>query len=514
MGFEPSPYQQAIYNEVATTDHNINVNAVAGSGKTTTLLGCLERIPRGKSIIFMAFNNSIVKELQARNRRPNVDIMTLHSYGWRLLLRRYGNAAKMNPNKSIAKLEVVLKRHSHDEAVQELLMRRKKGYLIYLIPKIVDLMRTALCRPEIGEIEALCEYHDIDCGLLEKQLALETFAVAAADVSQFDFTDMLYVPVTDPSVRFRKYEVIMVDESQDMSLLQHELIKRALDRRSRLITVGDPRQAIYGFAGADANSYARLAELNGTSVEMPLSVCYRCGRRIVEEAEKIVPYIRPYERAHEGEVILGSLNDIEDGDWIICRNLRPLIEVYLWLLKNKIKSQVRGKDIGRSLVDLIDKTGARTVDQLDALLMKEADKLAQKLRNKGWNNPDASPKMDELFEKIEVIRALAVEASTIAELRDTIEGIFTDELKGILLMTIHKSKGLENDNVFFLAPELIPSRFATQPWQLEQELNLKYVAITRAKNSLIYVPLNQKDYDLCKPFSGRYSVQGSRRRTQ
>lgn len=507
MGFEPSPYQQAIYNEVATTDHNINVNAVAGSGKTTTLLGCLERIPRGKSIIFMAFNNSIVKELQARNRRPNVDIMTLHSYGWRLLLRRYGNAAKMNPNKSIAKLEVVLKRHSHDEAVQELLMRRKKGYLIYLIPKIVDLMRTALCRPEIGEIEALCEYHDIDCGPLEKQLALETFAVAAADVSQFDFTDMLYVPVTDPSVRFRKYEVIMVDESQDMSLLQHELIKRALDRRSRLITVGDPRQAIYGFAGADANSYARLAELNGTSVEMPLSVCYRCGRRIVEEAEKIVPYIRPYERAHEGEVALGSLNDIEDGDWIICRNLRPLIEVYLWLLKNKIKSQVRGKDIGRSLVDLIDKTGARTVDQLDALLMKEADKLAQKLRNKGWNNPDASPKMDELFEKIEVIRALAVEASTIAELRDTIEGIFTDELKGILLMTIHKSKGLENDNVFFLAPELIPSRFATQPWQLEQELNLKYVAITRAKNSLIYVPLNQKDYDLHKPFSGRYSVQ-------
>ena len=39
MAFQPSPYQQAIYNEVATTNHNINVNAVAGSGKTTTLLG-------------------------------------------------------------------------------------------------------------------------------------------------------------------------------------------------------------------------------------------------------------------------------------------------------------------------------------------------------------------------------------------------------------------------------------------------------------------------------------------
>lgn len=511
MAFQPSPYQQAIYNEVATTNHNINVNAVAGSGKTTTLLGCLERIPRGKSIIFMAFNTSIVKELQARNRRPNVDIMTLHSYGWRLLLRRYGRTAQMNPNKSISKLEVVLKHHAHDEQVQELLLRRKKGYLIYLIPKIVDLMRTSLCRPEIGEIEALCEYHDIDCDLLEKQLALETFAEGAADHSQFDFTDMLYVPVTDPSIRFRKYEVIMVDESQDMSLLQHELIKRALDRRSRLITVGDPRQAIYGFAGADANSYSRLAELNGESVEMPLSVCYRCGRRIVEEAEKIVPYIRPYEHAHEGEVSVGSLNDIEDGDWIICRNLRPLVEVYLWLLKNKIKSRVRGKDIGRSLVDLVGKTGARTIDELEKLLWKEADKLAQKLRAKGWKNPDASPKMDELLEKIEVLRALAVEADTVAELREIIEGIFTDDLEGILLMTIHKSKGLENDNVFFLAPELIPSRFATQPWQLEQESNLKYVAITRAKNSLIYVPLNQAKYDTSQPFNGRYPIQGSRR---
>lgn len=514
MAFEPSPYQQAIYNEVATTDHNINVNAVAGSGKTTTLLGCLERIPRGKSIIFMAFNNSIVKELIARNRRPNVDIMTLHSYGWRLLLRRYGNAAKMNPNKSIAKLETVLKRHAYDDAVQNLLRTRKKGYLVYLIPKIVDLMRTSLSRPQIADIEAICEYHDIDCGDLEKQLALETFAASVADHSQFDFTDMLYVPVTDPTIHFRKYEVIMVDESQDMSILQHELIKKALDRRSRLITVGDPRQAIYGFAGADAESYSKLSSLNGESVEMPLSVCYRCGKRIVAEAEKIVPYIRPYENADEGEVYVGSLNDIEDGDWIICRNLRPLVEVYLWLLKNKIKSRVRGKDIGRGLIDLIDKTGARQLDQLESLLWKEADKLAQKLSSKGWKNPNLSPKMDEMFEKIEVIRALARESQTVKELREMIEGIFTDDVEGILLMTIHKSKGLENETVFFLAPELIPSRYATQPWQLEQEKNLKYVAITRAKTSLIYVPLNQVSNDLRQSFRGRYSVQGAPRRTQ
>lgn len=55
------------------------------------------------------------------------------------------------------------------------------------------------------------------------------------------------------------------------------------------------------------------------------------------------------------------------------------------------------------------------------------------------------------------------------------------------LSTIHKAKGLENDKIFLICPELIPSRFATQLWQLKQEQNLLYVAITRAKKDLTYV---------------------------
>lgn len=511
MSFKPSPFQQAIYDEVANTDHNINVQAVAGSGKTTTLLGCLERVPAGKSVAFMAFNTSIVKELTARNTRPGVDIMTLHSYGWRCCLRRYGNGAKLDVNKSIGKVELILKRRARDPIIIDLLRRVKKGYLFNVIPRIVDLLRTSLSEPKMERVEELCEYHGIDCGTIEMEMALEAFRLSNADRSQFDFTDMLYVPVTDPTIRFRKYEVIMVDESQDMSVLQHELIRRALDRRSRLITVGDPRQAIYGFAGADATSYDKLKTLNGPSVEMPLSVCYRCGQRIVAEAAKIVPYIRPYERAIEGEVYVGSLTDLEHGDWIVCRNLRPLVEVYLWLLKNKIKSKIRGKDIGAGLIHLIEKTGAQSLRGLDRLLDLEVRKLEKKLEKKGWKNPSLSPKMTELFEKIEVIRYFIPECRTVPALISMIEGIFTDEVKGILLMTIHKSKGLENDVVFFLAPELIPSRYATQPWQLEQERNLKYVAISRAKTTLIYVSYDQMVKDINTSFkNGRHQNQGSR----
>ena len=88
---------------------------------------------------------------------------------------------------------------------------------------------------------------------------------------------------------------------------------------------------------------------------------------------------------------------------------------------------------------------------------------------------------------MDVIECLADEVNTVSELKEMISSIFSDDVKGIMLSTIHKAKGLENDRVFFLLPELIPSKYATQDWQYEQERNLKYVGITRAKMELIYV---------------------------
>ena len=94
----------------------------------------------------------------------------------------------------------------------------------------------------------------------------------------------------------------------------------------------------------------------------------------------------------------------------------------------------------------------------------------------------------ELFnQRIEVIECLMDEVTDVQSLKKLIENIFTDEVKGIMLSTIHKSKGLENNRILFLCPELIPSRYATTDWMFEQERNLWYVAVTRAKQSLIYV---------------------------
>jgi superfamily I DNA/RNA helicase len=487
---ELSKYQKAIYKAFCKTNRNITISAVAGSGKTTVLLGLLQFIPKGKQAIFLAFNNSVVDELQRRNGREDVNIMTIHSCGLRALRNRYGKI-KVNPNKVIAKTEQCLKKESN-------ITPSKRGYYFYIVQKIVDLMRCNLCSPNKEDINKMLEHYALIVEDKDIEIAMKVFNLMQKDLRQFDFMDMIYLPVVDKTIRLQKYDYVLCDESQDFSLCQQEFIKRLIARNGRIVTVGDPKQAIYGFAGADDNSYERLSMIAGTSLKMPLSVCYRCASNIVKEAQKIVPYIQYSEDAISGFVEReGTLTDIEDGDWVLCRNLRPLIQTYLWLIKNKIKSKIRGKDIGEGVLNLLNKLGVKNVEDLEGAIDEEYKKLCCKLKERGIRRPEYHPKVELLMQRADVILCLAEDINTIKELRQTIENIFTDEIEGILLSTIHKSKGLENDKIFFLCPELIPSKYAVMDWQYEQEQNLKYVAITRAKKHLVYVNGKQFLEDIC-----------------
>lgn len=483
MEYKPSEYQLAIYRAFQETDDNLNISAVAGSGKTTVLLQLLKFIPRDKSALFLAFNNSIVDELRKRiGDQEGVEIMTLHSYGWRNILCRYGSKVKMNPNKGIAKTEYTLKHN-----FPTLVSAKKYGYYFWVVPKMLDLMRCNLTPNTQEDVQKLADYYDINIGTLEVEVIMKAFDHLVRDKSQFDFMDMIYQPVVDPKIRLKKYDYVFCDESQDFSAAQQEIISRSLNRKGRLITVGDSHQAIYGFAGADANSYERLAECNGKSVSMPLSVSYRCDKRIVEEAQKIVPEIQWAPGAKNGEVRNGSLCQLGQGDWILCRNLRPLIQTYLWLMKNKIKSKIKGKDIGEGIIGMISKTGAKTLNGMWKMLEIEQNKLLVKLEKKGIKHPSLHPKMELMSQRMDVIECLMQEVKNVQQLKELIQDIFADDIKGIMLSTIHKAKGLENDTIFFICPELIPSKFATTDWMYEQERNLKYVAITRAKHELVYV---------------------------
>ena len=98
-----------------------------------------------------------------------------------------------------------------------------------------------------------------------------------------------------------------------------------------------------------------------------------------------------------------------------------------------------------------------------------------------------------LEDRVRAIEAIVKRSSyrSVNELTTMIESRFAEQSPHgrITLGTIHKCKGLESDTVWFLNPEAIPVKYAKQSWQLEQEYNAKYVAITRAISTLNYISM-------------------------
>ena len=88
MAFLPSKYQRTVYTYIRIGKGNAVIDAVAGSGKSTTIVEALKQIPKGKRVLFLAFNKAIVEELKIKiGNMPNVDIKTLHSLGASLCMR-------------------------------------------------------------------------------------------------------------------------------------------------------------------------------------------------------------------------------------------------------------------------------------------------------------------------------------------------------------------------------------------------------------------------------------------
>lgn len=94
------------------------------------------------------------------------------------------------------------------------------------------------------------------------------------------------------------------------------------------------------------------------------------------------------------------------------------------------------------------------------------------------------------MEEYDVINSLLIlsdKIKTKKKLIEHINSIFGIQNDGIMLSTIHKAKGLEADNVYILCRSSMPSKLAVSDWEIEQEKNLIYVAITRPKQKLGFI---------------------------
>lgn len=249
--------------------------------------------------------------------------------------------------------------------------------------------------------------------------------------------------------------------------------------------------SIYGFNGADFESFKKFTKLENT-IELPLSVCYRCDRNIINLAKGIVQNIEFFEKNGEGVVNEEArVDEIKDGDMVLCRNTYPLVKLCFDYLKKGVKAIIKGRDIGNALIGIIQKSKTEDINQLFAFLYDDLEKTKKKII-KNHNLIEEEAEEHELYikqkENIEIIELLGNQAENCSEIISKLKNIFSDsDSDGIQLSTIHKSKGLESDRVFIIHRDLIPSKFAQTQWQIDQEYNLLYVAYTRAKKYLGFV---------------------------
>lgn len=502
--FVPSPNQQAVFDFVADpVAGNAIVTAVAGAGKTTTIVKALDFM---SGYVFLgAYNTKMASELKERvSGRPGVMAGTFHSAGFRQLKFSYKNAALRLDDKKC--LEIA------DEIVKE---REDLDGMQGTVARVVSMAKQrglgALCDMNDNAVwDEMIDHFGLDENLPEgfrrDQVIAFSRAVlrrSNATVEVIDYDDMVYLPLLR-NLKMLQNDWVLIDEAQDTNPTRRALAKKMLKPGGRLIAVGDPHQAIFGFTGADNDSLEIIGrEFN--CVELPLTITYRCPKAIVEHARQWVSHIEAHESAPEGEVGMMHLSRTRDGamnwtplieaaragDAILCRNNKYLVSACFAFIRAGVSAKIEGRAIGQGLISLTNRWKVRTLDALSDRLQAYASKEIEKaLAAKQEQRADrVADQVDTLMVLIERCREDG--SNSVDALKVLVDRLFSDDVSSKAMVTLcsaHRSKGLEWDRVFLLGrSELMPSPFARQPWQMEQEINLIYVAVTRAKQTLIEV---------------------------
>lgn len=534
--------RQATNSTTASAPHLV-VKARAGTGKTTTLIEGLKKLkgmpvkiepsPQqaavwdammlsrdARTVCFCAFNKAIATELQARVPQ-GCEAMTMHSMGLKSVTKSFGRL-QITAYRVLDIISALL-----ETDVREL--RKTAPVMLKATEELVGLCKQNLIGRDIEDqdvwdeqLDGLTSHYGVElCNGRDYRRevydlvprVLERCADPTHD-RRIDFDDMIWLPVA-LGLPVVQYDLLLVDEAQDLNRCQQALAKKA---GRRLILCGDPKQAIYGFAGADARSMKRmeeeLAETEVGCAVLPLTVTRRCGKAIVREANKIVPDFEAHESCHAGEVasakypIQGGGKDqrgeyVEkrelpwsdtycaqcvSGDMILCRVNAPLVSQCFRFLKKGIKATIRGRDVAAGLISTIEKLHAQSVTDL---VGKVTDWLHREVEKEQARRIPSDSKVIMLTDRADCICAFTEGAEVVQDVIDKINSVFSDDRNGsgIMLSSVHKAKGLEADRVFILMPRggEMPHPMARSEWQVEQEMNLKYVAITRAIRKVTFV---------------------------
>jgi superfamily I DNA/RNA helicase len=326
------------------------------------------------------------------------------------------------------------------------------------------------------------------------RLAINALKISNADTQVIDYDDMVYLPLFK-RLRFYPQDWVLIDEAQDTNPTRREMARRMLKPGGRLIAVGDPFQAIYGFSGADNDSLDQIRRDFDCRV-LPLTVTYRCPKNVVEIANQWVPDIVAHETAPEGisrelPYDQNFYDEVRPGDAILCRYNKYLVGTCFRLIRMGKPARIEGRAIGAGLISLINKWKVEDLGTLEDRIRSWCEREVRKATAKRNER-----KVREIEDRAETLCVLIEKAkedgiNTPAGLKKMVEDVFDDRVVDrkdmVTLCSVHRSKGLEWKRVYVLGLYELMGRECAQTWQTQQEFNLQYVAATRAMEELVNV---------------------------
>ena len=457
LSLAPTDEQRHILDLVTSTKDNLLINALAGTGKTSTL-ELIQNVAR-PPVLCLAFNRRIADEMEKRFRSTTT-VRTLNGLGHRIWASACANRLSLNPKKSQDILREIIRdlsKSAQGEAYDEfwsvisgVALAKSLGYIpAGKFPNAKRLISGPEFFAQFEETpSSLC------CSLVDQVL---TASIQAAYSGSIDYNDQVYLPALFGGT-YPRFPLVLIDEAQDLSPVNHEMLGHL--KASRLIAVGDPWQSIYAFRGAVQNGMSKLRE-RFAMVEADLSVSFRCPENICAAARWRTPNLRSIKPGGRVAHIRNpSLGSFMDGSVIICRNNAPLFALALRLLSSGRSVSVSGSDVGPRIIAIMKRLGYPEMKQPEVLNAIE-----------GWRAERLAKQSTSADDIADCMRVFGSQGDTLGQGIAYGEHLFAQKGE-IQLCTGHKAKGLEWPTVYHLDPFLCR--------ESEQDQNLRYVITTRA----------------------------------
>ena len=486
--------------DIINSTGNIKINAVAGSGKTTTIIEYARTRPADSRILYLAFNKSVKLEAVRKFEEKglhNVKVETAHSLAYRYIVYQNNYRIKANGYKT-NEIAELLNLKGNDEKHTE-----------YIIANHINKFITYFCNSNKNKVQEL-NYLDTIADDKAKAFVTTFYAyilgqsrllLSKMNSGEIEITHDFYLKKFQLASPQLPYDYILFDEGQDASPAMLDLF---LKQDAVKVIVGDTHQQIYGWRFA-VNS---LEKANFKSYYLTNS--FRFGQDIANLAMDVLKFKTNLEQYKAIPITGNGVSKVHKTQAVLARtNLGLLLKAIEYVTEKKVKHiYFEGNINSYTYAD----EGASLYDVLNLYNDKHAmirDNLIKSMKN-----------MDELEDYIE--KTEDVQLGMMVEIVKEYENEIPDLIKSIkakhvenndkekaeiIFSTVHRCKGMEYDTVYLVNDFITKEKIERQSIdkyaatydaaKLNEEINLLYVAVTRAKNTL-HIPdkMMPKDFSV------------------